>query len=55
MKKALAFDIGGTKIYHTIIDEEGNICGEIEKHSTPKNLDELKKLLTDNRKIRRRS
>lgn len=40
-KKALALDIGGTKIYNTIIDEKGNILGEIEKHSTPKNLDEL--------------
>ena len=46
MKKALAFDIGGTKIYHTIIDEMGNICDEIEKHSTPKDLQELKNLLT---------
>lgn len=44
-KKALAFDIGGTKIYHTIIDENGNICGEIEKHSTPKDLNEFKNLL----------
>ena len=25
MKKALAFDIGGTKIYSTIIDENGVI------------------------------
>lgn len=41
VKKALALDIGGTKIYNTIIDEKGNILGEIEKHSTPKNLDEL--------------
>ena len=31
MKKALAFDIGGTKIYSTIIDETGNIIEEIEK------------------------
>jgi len=46
-KKALAFDIGGTKIYHTIIDENGNVVGEIEKHSTPKKFDELKKILTD--------
>jgi len=45
MKKALAIDIGGTKIYHTIIDENGNILGKIEKHSTPKNFDELKALL----------
>lgn len=47
MKKALAFDIGGTKIYNTIIDENGNVCGEIKKHSTPKVLDELKKLIID--------
>ena len=45
-KKALAIDVGGTKIYHTIIDENGNICGEIEKHSTPKDIEELKDLLT---------
>lgn len=45
IKRALAFDVGGTKIYHTIIDENGKICGEIEKHSTPKNLEELKNLL----------
>lgn len=40
-RKALALDVGGTKIYHTIIDENGNICAEIEKHSTPKDLDEM--------------
>jgi len=44
-KKALAFDIGGTKISHAIIDENGHILSEIEKHSTPKDLDELKNLL----------
>lgn len=47
VKKALAIDIGGTKIYHTIIDENGSILGEIEKHSTPKNLDVFKDLLKD--------
>lgn len=47
MKKALALDVGGTKIYHTIVDEDGKICGEIEKHSTPKDLDELKKLFKE--------
>lgn len=47
VKKALALDIGGTKIYHTIIDENGNILGEIEKHSTPKDLDAFKNLLKD--------
>lgn len=44
-KKALAIDIGGTKIYHTIIDENGNILEKIEKHSTPKDFDELKSLI----------
>lgn len=47
IKKALAIDIGGTKIYHAIIDEKGNIAGEIEKHSTPKDLDKLKEVLTN--------
>lgn len=45
MKKALAFDIGGTKIYSTIIDENGNIIEEIEKFSTHKLLMGLKKVL----------
>lgn len=46
-RKALAFDIGGTKIYYTIIDENGNICAEIEKQSTPKDLDEFKTFLQE--------
>jgi glucokinase len=45
MKKALAFDIGGTKIYSTVIDETGKIIAEIDKFSTPKTLDEIKSLL----------
>lgn len=45
MKKALAFDIGGTKIYSTIVDETGKIVAEIDKFSTPKTLDEIKTLL----------
>lgn len=44
-RKALALDIGGTKIYNTIIDENGNICGEIEKTATPKNIEDFKNLL----------
>ena len=36
MKKALAFDIGGTKIYSAIVDETGKILSEPEKFSTPK-------------------
>ncbi len=45
MKKALAFDIGGTKIYSTVVDETGKIVSEIDKFSTPKTLDEIKTLL----------
>ena len=45
MKKALAFDIGGTKIYSTVIDETGKIVSEIDKFSTPKTLNEIKSLL----------
>lgn len=45
MKKALAFDIGGTKIYSTIVDETGKIVAEIDKFSTPKTLDGIKDLL----------
>ncbi len=50
MKKALAFDIGGTKIYSTIVDETGTVAGEIEKFSTPKTLDEIKKILREQTK-----
>ena len=45
MKKALAFDIGGTKIYYTVINEKGEIVGEIKKNATPKTLDEIKDIL----------
>ena len=38
MKKALAFDIGGTKIYSSIIDETGKIISEIDKFHTPKSI-----------------
>ena len=45
MKKALAFDIGGTKIYSTIIDETGAVIGQIDKFPTPKTIDEIKSTL----------
>ena len=45
MKKALAIDIGGTKIYSAIISENGEFLSEIEKHSTPKNFNDIKSLL----------
>lgn len=45
MHKALVIDIGGTKIYNTIINENGEIIEEIEKHSTPKTFAEIKSTL----------
>ena len=42
MKKALAIDVGGTKIYNAIINEKGEIISEVEKHSTPKTFEEIK-------------
>ena len=45
MKKALAFDIGGTKIYSAIVDEEGKIITDIEKFATPKTIDGIKQVL----------
>ena len=43
--KALAFDIGGTKIYSTIFDDKGNVIADIDKFSTPKTLEEIKEVL----------
>jgi glucokinase len=45
MKKALAFDIGGTKIYTTIINENGEIIADINKFETPKTLEGIQSLL----------
>jgi len=45
MLKALAFDIGGTKIYSTIVDEQGKILYEPVKFSTPKDIDGIKGVL----------
>ena len=39
MKKALAIDIGGTKIYNTIVNESGEIIAELKSV-------QLRKLLT---------
>lgn len=44
MKKALAIDVGGTKIYNAIVNEKGEMLSEVEKHSTPYDLDEIKKI-----------
>lgn len=45
--KALTIDVGGTKIYSAVVDEKGNIISEIEKHSTPKNLEEIKAIFKE--------
>lgn len=45
MKKALAFDIGGTKIYSSIIDETGKIVSEIDKFHTPKSIEGILDIL----------
>lgn len=47
MKKSLAFDIGGTKIYYTVIDEDGKVIGEINKAHTPKTIDSIVNILKD--------
>lgn len=47
MQKALAIDVGGTKIYNTIVNEKGEIVGEIEKRPTPKTFDEIKEVFKD--------
>lgn len=44
IKKALAFDIGGTKVYNAIINENGEIISEIEKNATPETFDGIKSL-----------
>lgn len=44
MGKALAIDVGGTKIYSAIINEKGEIISEIEKYHTPKTFSEIKTL-----------
>ena len=41
MKKALAIDIGGTKISDCLIGENGEILSKIEKYSTPKDSDNI--------------
>lgn len=47
MKKALAIDVGGTKIYNTIVDENGTIIAEVEKRLTPKTFEGIKEVLQD--------
>lgn len=45
--KSLGIDIGGTKIYAAVVDENGNICSEIKKYSTPKTRVEIENVLKE--------
>lgn len=47
MKKSLAIDVGGTKIYSAIVNEAGEIVSDVEKHSTPKTFEEIRALFKD--------
>ena len=40
-KTALGIDIGGTKIHYALVDEDGNIQGEVQKEETPKVTSEI--------------
>ena len=42
MRHALGIDVGGTKIYSAVIDENGQIISDIEKHQTPKTFEDIK-------------
>ena len=44
MRYALGIDVGGTKIYSAIINENGEIVSDIEKNPTPKTFAEIKSL-----------
>ena len=44
MRKALGIDVGGTKIYSAVIDNKGNFVTEVEKHSTPRDLDKIREI-----------
>lgn len=47
MKKALSFDIGGTKINFGLVDEFGNIINNIEKINTPGTKNDIYNKLKD--------
>ena len=41
-KTALGIDIGGTKIYAALVDENGKMLSEPEKYATPKTIEGIK-------------
>ncbi len=44
-KPVLGIDIGGTKIFHALVNEQGEIISEIKKEETPKNSSEIEQKL----------
>ena len=47
MRKVLAIDAGGTKLTCAVINGNGEIISDVEKYSTPKNIDDLVKLFKE--------
>lgn len=43
--KVLGFDIGGTKIFCAVINENGEVVGDVEKFATPQNKNEFQSLM----------
>ena len=41
-KRALAIDVGGTKIYNAVVNDKGEIISGIERRLTPKTFEEIK-------------
>lgn len=50
-KPILGIDIGGTKIFHALIDTEGKILTEVKKEETPKTVDEIENKLKEITKL----
>ncbi len=47
MRKALAIDVGGTKIYYTLVDENGRIIADVRKFHTPNEYNDIIKIFSD--------
>ncbi len=46
-KPILGIDIGGTKIFHALINDEGKILTEVKKEQTPKTVEEIENKLKE--------
>lgn len=47
MKNTLGIDIGGTKIYYALVDENGKIQGEVFRETTPKTKEDIENKLKE--------